>query len=908
MSDPQSTVTLVIDGREVTAPKGENLVEAARRVGIDIPIFCYHPKLSLVGACRMCLVEIEKMPRLQTACTTLVAGGMVVHTQSKKAVDGRSGVIEFLLANHPLDCPICDKGGECPLQDNSFRNGPPVSRFREAKRDLPIVTLSPLVMLDMERCIQCYRCTRFSAEVAGDGELAFVNRGADIMIAPLEGNEYRSVYSGNVIELCPVGALMSRPYRFKARPWDLQGQDSVCTLCACGCSISVNIREEGNEATAMVGVATAAAGGGEFTASGRLGGRASSVGVTSLRVAAPAVKAAGVVRYLGRENDAVNEGWLCDRGRFGFDALRGADRLTQPLARPRRGEPLVPVTWDEALARVAEGLRRAAEVRDPATGLAAVGALASPHLTIEEAYLVQKLVRGLGSQSVDARAGWTQADPAVLARAGWLGADYESLERAGAIVLVATDLKEELPIAALRVRKAARRGVKVVVAHWRSVRAPERGALEVRYAPGEEGSLPARLRALPAVAGAKGPIHVLVGEEVLHSPVDAAALLTGLAGIAPDGQAAIVGLALRGPNPRGVLEAGALPGWLPGMRPAPAGGLDAAGMLEAAAAGRLKALFCVGADPAADFPDAVLARRALEAVPFLAVQELYPTATAQVADVVLPAAGFDEKDGVVMNVERRVQRLRRVVSTPGLAMADGRILTRLARRLGLDWPYSGPADIWAELHREAPGLAPAPAVADLPKTGALLPAPPAVTPAGVPREAGAGGRVGEPAEPVSPPPLTSSTSGGEAHGAGGSALPREGQGGGASDGPPDPASTGRAGASDGGRMRPAAYPLRVAVGRMLYDGGTLVSRSHYLAGVMPAPFVAVHPADAAKLQVADGARVAAVSPAGRLTLLARVTAEVPAGVAYLPLGFAAAPVAALGDPRRGIFITLEPQG
>ncbi len=846
MSDPQSTVTLVIDGREVTAPKGENLVEAARRAGIDIPVFCYHPKLSLVGACRMCLVEIEKMPRLQTACTTPVAQGMVVHTQSTKAVDGRSGVIEFLLANHPLDCPICDKGGECPLQDNSFRNGPPVSRFREAKRDLPIVTLSPLVMLDMERCIQCYRCTRFSAEVAGDGELAFVNRGADIMIAPLEGNEYRSIYSGNVIELCPVGALMSRPYRFKARPWDLQGQDSVCALCACGCSISVNIREEGNPAAAMVGVA--------------VGGPAAS-----LRVAAPAVKAARVVRYLGRENDAVNEGWLCDRGRFGFDALRGADRLTQPLARPRRGEPLAPVSWDEALARVAEGLRRAAEVKDPATGLAAVGALASPHLTIEEAYLAQKLVRGLGSQSVDARAGWTQADPALLARAGWLGADYEALERAGVIVLVATDLKEELPIAALRVRKAAqrgallaaaRRGVKVVVAHWRPVRAPERGALELRYAPGEEGSLPARLRALPAVAEAKGPVHVLVGEEVLHSPVDAAALLTGLAAIAPDGQAAIVGLALRGPNPRGVLEAGALPGWLPGMRPAPAGGLDAAGMLEAAAAERIEALFCVGADPAADFPDAALARRALEAVPFLAVQELYPTATAQAADVVLPAAGFDEKDGVVMNVERRLQRLRRLVSPPGLAMADGRILTRLARRLGLNWSYSGPADIWAELHREAPELAPAPAVADLPKTGALLP-PVSAVPAGL-------------------------------------AVP---------------AGSGTAGQAVAGAPSPVdRFPLRLVVGRVLYDGGTLVSRSQYLAGVMPAPFVAIHPADAAKLRVADGARVAAVSPAGRLALLARVTDEIPVGVAYLPLGFAAAPVAALGDPRRGIFITLEPQG
>ncbi len=896
MSDPRSTVTLVIDGRSVTAPKGENLVEAAKRVGIDIPVFCYHPKLSLVGACRMCLVEIEKMPRLQTACTTPVADGMVVHTQSKRAVEGRSGVIEFLLANHPLDCPICDKGGECPLQDNSFRNGPPVSRFREAKRDLPIVTLSPLVMLDMERCIQCYRCTRFSAEIAGDAELAFVNRGADIMIAPLEGSEYRSVYSGNVIEICPVGALMSRPYRFKARPWDLQGQESVCTLCACGCGIQVNVREEAEAAPVIIGGAPAgaagtAAAGGAAVAAARGSAAAGVHGVS------PAFKAARVVRYLGRPNDAVNEGWLCDRGRFGFDANRGRDRLTEPLARRRRGEPLERVTWEEAIARVVEGLGTAAGAKDPETGRAPLGALVSPYLTLEEAYLVQKLVRALGSQSVDGRSGWLHAEPAVLARAGWLGSDYAALERAGAIVLVATDLKEELPIAALRVRKAAlQRSVPLVVAHWRPVRPPERGATLVRYAPGEEASLPDRLRALPAVAGARGPVHVVVGEEVLHAPVDAAALLEGLAGIAPSGQTAVVGLALRGANPRGVLEAGALPGWLPGMRPAPAGGLDAAGMLEAAAAGRLKALLCVGADPAADFPDADLARRALAAVPFLAVQELYPTTTASMADVVLPAAGFDEKDGSLVNVERRVQRVRRVVDAPGRAMADGKILTRVARRLGLDWPYTGPSDVWGELHREAPGLAPTASLADLPRAGALLAAPPAPVPAGVtPRRTA----------PAGAPPAAGRVPGEAVSGpfAGESASPRERPGGEKAQSPLDRASTGRAGASDG---RPDGYPLKLVVGRVLYDGGTLVSRSKYLAGVMPAAFVAVHPADAAALRVSDGARVAAVSPAGRLTLTARVTDDVPPGTAYLPLGFAAAPVSALGDPRCGVRVTLEP--
>ncbi|HEU5322338.1 MAG TPA: molybdopterin-dependent oxidoreductase, partial [Methylomirabilota bacterium] len=399
---------------------------------------------------------------------------------------------------------------------------------------------------------------------------------------------------------------------------------------------------------------------------------------------------------------------LCDRGRYGFDGTRGADRLTSPLARAGKGAPLAPVSWDEALDRVAERLRAAGP---------AVGALGAPRLTVEEAYLLQKLVRGLGSHNLDGRAGWTHAAPGVLARAGWLGCDYESLERAGAIVLVATDLKEELPIAALRVRKAAQRGVPVVVAHWRPVRLPERSAALLAYAFGEEGGLPERLRTHPVVAGAKGPVQVVVGEEVLHAPVDVATLLDGLAGVAPAGQTAAVGLALRGSNPRGVLEAGLLPGWLPGARPAPAGGLDAGGILAEAASGRLQALLCAGADPAVDFPDQQLAREALAVVPFLVVQELYPTATAQAADVVLPAAGFDEKDGVVMNVERRLQRMRRLVDAPGLAMPDGKILTRLAKRVGLGWDAGGPADVWAELHREAPGLAPKATVAGLPATG-----------------------------------------------------------------------------------------------------------------------------------------------------------------------------------------------
>jgi NADH-quinone oxidoreductase subunit G len=331
---PPDSVTLTINGQQLVAPKGMLLVEAAKLVGIDIPIFCYEPRLKPVGACRMCLVQIEKLPRLQTACTTPVAADMVVHTNTPEVIAAQNGVLELLLANHPLDCPICDKGGECPLQDNTFRYGPGASRFTEQKRHKEkAFPLGPNIVLDRERCIMCYRCVRFHQEIPGDEALAAVQRGADSEIATLDGEPYDSIFAGNTIELCPVGALTSRQYRFKARPWDLVRTPSICSGCAVGCNIEVHSRTE------------------------------------------------TVLRLVSRANPHIDGGWLCDRGRFETVPMAQNCRPDRPLV--RRDGSLVEVSWSEALARTAELLG------------AGGGILASSSLSNEALWLVQRVAQRL---------------------------------------------------------------------------------------------------------------------------------------------------------------------------------------------------------------------------------------------------------------------------------------------------------------------------------------------------------------------------------------------------------------------------------------------------------------------------------------------------------------------------------
>src|ERR687890_1108007 len=307
----QREITFSIDGREVTAIENTMLVDAAKRGDVEIPVFCYEPKLGQpVGACRMCLVEIEGIPKLQTGCSTPVRDGMVVHTQTQRVHDAQRAVVEFLLINHPLDCPVCDKGGECPLQDITYGWGPGTSRFIEPKRHfVKPLELSPLIAIDRERCILCYRCVRYSQEIAEDYQLILQERGAHSYVGTFDGHPYVAPFSGNIIELCPVGALTSRAYRFRARPWDIEGAGTICTLCPSQCNVTFTVRDE------------------------------------------------RVLRVLGRDNEDVDDGWLCDKGRFAYQAAHVDERITQPMVRD--GGELRPVTWERALEEAAAGLRRA---------------------------------------------------------------------------------------------------------------------------------------------------------------------------------------------------------------------------------------------------------------------------------------------------------------------------------------------------------------------------------------------------------------------------------------------------------------------------------------------------------------------------------------------------------------------
>src|SRR5690242_5449492 len=394
----RNAVTLVVDGREVTAPEGTMLHDAAKMGDVEIPVFCYEPKLGEpVGACRMCLVEIEGIPKLQTACSTPVRDGMVVYTQTDRVKEAQNAVVEFLLVNHPLDCPVCDKGGECPLQDISMGWGPGKSRVIDPKRHFQKpIPLSPLIKIDRERCILCYRCVRFSQEVAEDEQLQLLERGSSSFVGTFDDRPYIAPFHGNIIELCPVGALTSDAYRFRARPWDIEDAGTVCTLCPSQCNIKLTVRDE------------------------------------------------KIQRVLARDNLEVDDGWLCDKGRFGYQAIESDERIVEPML--RRGGNLEPVGWDEALEAAARGLQEAG-----GRAAAIVGGSSSN----EEGYLAQRIMRrALGSPQVMSSLA-EEPDRALhmeLSRPE-LGASVSDLDRAEAILVLGTDPLHSMPIVDLRIRK-----------------------------------------------------------------------------------------------------------------------------------------------------------------------------------------------------------------------------------------------------------------------------------------------------------------------------------------------------------------------------------------------------------------------------------------------------------------------
>ncbi|MHB8457538.1 MAG: molybdopterin-dependent oxidoreductase, partial [Acidimicrobiales bacterium] len=821
-------------------------------------------------------------PSLQPACFVSVADGQQVDTQSPAVRKAQEGVLEFLLVNHPLDCPVCDKGGECPLQDQAMSHGPGESRFIEEKRHwAKPISIGPLTLLDRERCIQCARCTRFAEEIAGEPMIDFLGRGDETEVAVFPGRPFTSYFSGNTVQICPVGALTSTSYRFSSRPWDLEQVESTCMLCAVGCRVAVQ------------------------SSAGR------------------------VVRFLGIDSSPVNQSWLCDRGRYGFEAIHSSDRLTHPMT--RKDGQLSTASWNEALQAAATGIRDAIASQGPAS----IGIIGGARLANEDQYAWSKLARAvIGTDNVDAQLG--DGLPAELVASLPL-ATIEDACAAKAVILLAGDLREELPVLHLRLRAAAaHRGLKIVDCAPVPTALAEVAAAVVPARPGESARLAKALvaedgdvaevpgvsqsavqQARSVLAGLNGSdVVIVVGRTSVAESAEAIAAAAGEFGRGLPGVRYLP--ALRRANVRGAVDMGLAPGMLPGRVTLETGrrwfesqwgampsspGLDTRGMLEAAAAGALQALILVGADPLVDFPDRSLATRALERIPFLIAIDTLPSTSAQLADVVMPAAGLGERSGTTTNIEGRVTRLSQKVVPPGVARADWVIASELAECLGLDLGFERVEGIWEEIEEVAPshrGATLASVYGPGGSDGVVIPIEPVLL-----------GQVASRRrlDPVATPGIDSVNTQGSPLLTGAAELPAggveesldveeaftPGQ-----DTTPELDSE-SVEAPSGSPSRPAplgfdadrwpappapvpdAYSLRLVTRRSLYDHGTLVQASTSLARLVPSQQLRVRPKELEQLGVPSGGTVRLRSNRGELLVPVLADETIPAGIAMLGL-------------------------
>ena len=671
-------VEFTLDGRAAAAAPGQLLIDACEQAGTYIPRFCYHPRMRSVGMCRMCLVEVDtgRGFALQPACMLSVSAGMVVETASPPVVKAQDGVLEFLLLNHPLDCPVCDKGGECPLQDQTMAFGPGESRFVEEKRHFAKpIPISDLIFLDRERCILCDRCTRFADEVAGEALIGFQSRGSHTQVNTFPEQPFDSYFSGNTVQICPVGALTARPYRFKARPWDLS--ETVSTYPnAVGDRISVHASRN------------------------------------------------RILRIQGVDSDAVNWGWLSDRDRFSFEAVHSPERLTEPMGRSEDGE-LTPLSWAAALGSAADALRTALDGHGPQS----VALLGGAGLCAEDQYAWAKLAKGvLSTDNVDACMGDGLAGKTICALPRASIAD--ACRPGGVVLLLSGDLREEFGTLYLRLRRSLMDGDAALLelTPLETSLSPL-AACSLRVRPGDAARVVKALLETPRgeefaglatkeLAAASDllsdrPLTVLLGrtsQAESASAAERAAIL--LARAFP--QAKFLPLLRRG---AAALEMGLAPGLLPGRTTlaaasgwyrrfwgaAPAEpGLDATGILRAAVAGKIKVLILLGADPATDFPDRRLVEAALASVPTIVALDAFRTASSDRAHVLLPTATFGEREGTHVNVEGRATAVTRQVTSPAGVRMDWQVAAELADLLGSGLGLSSPRQIWEEVARLSP--------------------------------------------------------------------------------------------------------------------------------------------------------------------------------------------------------------
>ena len=639
--DP-NVVNITINDKPVAARKGELIIAAADRTDDFIPRFCYHPRMAPVGMCRQCLVEVEtpRGPMMVVSCMTPVAEGQVVRTATDGVKKAQEGVLELLLANHPLDCPVCDKGGECPLQDQAFSHGPGESRFVEEKRhyEKPIA-ISDIVYLDRERCILCDRCTRFADEVAGDALITFTSRGNDTQVLTFPDEQFSSYFSGNTVQICPVGALTAKPYRFKARPWDLEETESTCTSCSVGCRTVVqSSRDE-------------------------------------------------LVRYQGVDIDPVNWGWLCDRGRYNFESVNSPDRLTTPLIKSGSGHEAT--SWSVALENAARMIRLAL-----AQNVNSVAILGGARGTNEDAYAWAMLADKLGINQRDAQLG-DGLSPGIF---DLNQATIDETCAASTIILLAPDLKEELPVLYLRVRDSAqKRKSKIVEISAHDSGLTSHAWRTIGFEPGQQS-----LAVREALATAemkeqlnRGQVVVIAGRQNLVE--DEVFTLQALAEILDAVPNAKVLPVLRRGNVRGAIAAGLTPQNNSG---------DAIDILQSAASGKIECLILLGADPMSDVADASLVQRAFTQVKSLISVDTMLNDSNRGADIVLPSAAYGEKNGTTTNLEGRVSNVAQKITPRGTSRPDWMIATELSIALGVDIGVVNLEDLNKKLVTNVPSFAP----------------------------------------------------------------------------------------------------------------------------------------------------------------------------------------------------------
>jgi NADH-quinone oxidoreductase subunit G len=800
-----------LNGTELRANTGELLIAAAERHGVHIPHFCYHPRMSSVGMCRMCLVEVDsgRGPSLQPACMLPVTPDMSVNTESEPTTKAQDGVLELLLINHPLDCPVCDKGGECPLQDNAYAFGPGESRFVEEKRhfEKPI-PISDLVYLDRERCILCDRCTRFADEVAGDPLIHFIDRGAQTQVNTFPEHEFSSYFSGNTVQICPVGALTAQPYRFAARPWDLSEIESTSMVDTTGARVALHSSQN------------------------------------------------RLVRIQGVDSDATNWGWLSDKERFIYEATDSVHRVTEPMVRDNNGEQ-VKTRWTTAIQQTVQALTGASDPRK-------IGVIGGARLTLESQYAWAKLLKGLGAiDNIDSQLG--DGLPADLV----MGLPKATIDFAcapgGVVVLLAGDPKEELPTLYLRLRHAVQfDGVSLIEMSPRQTAFGDSVAARLNPLPGAAGQIASaladgmigtsiggissdQLSAAHTLLTSGRPITVIVGRGNLAESADS--VVSAIAAIRRLVPASKFLTALRRGNVHGALEMGLTPGYLPGgqdlsaelpgwdMAPSTTG-LDAEGILKAAANGSIHTLLLLGADPLRDFPDAALATAAFERIRTVVSVDTFMTPSTQRADVILPAAMFGEVDGTFMNLEARISPVRAKVTSPGQSRPDWMIAAEVAQAAGGDLGFTRLAELQADISATVPGFESVDWLTD----GVAADGPIIVS-------------------ERSWQPTLSETA------------------------PIPPADD---------------YGLRLVVDRKLWDNGTMTASSASLSGLVDDAVLTLAPSDLARLGAASGQEVQLSTPGGAIhTVVANGDARIRSGVAHLPYGlngFQAQELLTAGEP------------